>query len=409
MNTEWLYGLAHLTLLSYVGIALAMVQTTIMAVTLYLHRDATHRSLDLHPALRHFFRFWIWITSGILTREWVAVHRKHHTFADKSGDPHSPMNVGLRRILLEGAEFYRREARNPESQRHYGKGTPDDWIERSVYSRHRNAGIVVFVVVNLALFGVPGIIIIAVQMLAMPVLAAGVINGLGHSVGYRNYEVEDASTNIVPWGLIVGGEELHNNHHAFPSSAKFSMRPWEFDVGWLYVVLLRSLGLAKVKRIAPRPHVIGIGQQVDPNAVYAVIRNRMHVLRAYALQVAMPVIEHELGRKSRRRVTRAYHKLLTRSRVLLDARAQCRLQELLAAYPALRTIHEYQEQLRQLWGTADPTRDNLVSMFKSWCMRAEASGIQSLEYFAGTLRSFSFATESTPCGELHAQACSRPH
>ena len=216
MNIEWLYGLAHLTFLSYVGITLVMVQTTIIAVTLYLHRDATHRSLDLHPALRHFFRFWIWLTSSMLTREWVAVHRKHHAFADRSGDPHSPVNAGLARILLEGAEFYKREARNPDSLEYYGKGTPDDWIERRLYARHRNAGIVAFVLVELLLFGVPGIIMIAVQMLAMPVLAAGVVNGLGHSIGYRNYEVENASTNIVPWGLIVGGEELHNNHHAFP-------------------------------------------------------------------------------------------------------------------------------------------------------------------------------------------------
>ncbi|MET0983827.1 MAG: fatty acid desaturase [Steroidobacteraceae bacterium] len=393
MNIGWLYGLAQLSFWSIVWITLAMVQTTIMAVTLYLHRDATHRSLDLHPSLRHFFRFWIWLTSSMLTREWVAVHRKHHALADRSGDPHSPVTAGLGRLLLEGAELYKREARNPDTQEHYGNGTPDDWIERRVYSRHRNAGIVAFVVLELVLFGVPGIIMIAIQMLAMPVLAAGVINGFGHSLGYRNYEVENASTNIIPWGVIVGGEELHNNHHAFPSSAKFSVRPWEFDAGWLYVVCLRSLGLAKVKRVAPRPAVMGIGQPADPNAVYAVIHNRMHVLRAYATQVVAPVLEHELRSESQS-VARVARKLLVRSPVLLDTVARCRLQQLIEAYPALRTVHEGQEQLRQLWETVTPTKDKLSDMFRGWCVRAEASGIKPLEDFAGTLRRFSFVADN---------------
>lgn len=386
MNLEWLYGLIHVGFWSYVWIALAMVQTTMMAVTVYLHRDATHRSLDLHPALRHFFRFWIWFTSSMLTREWVAVHRKHHAFADTEGDPHSPVTAGLRRILLEGAEFYKREARNPVCVQQYGKGAPDDWVERRIYSRHRNAGIVAFVVLQLLLFGVPGIIMIAVQMLAMPVLAAGVINGFGHGIGYRNYEVENASRNIIPWGLFIGGEELHNNHHAFPSSAKFSIRPWELDAGWLCVVVLRSLGLAKVKRVAPRSCVIAARQQADDHAAHAVVRNRMHVLRAYATQVIAPVLEHELGSELPRRAARAARKLLTRSPMLLDTNARHRLQQLLAAHAMLRTVHDCQEQLRQLWGTVASTREDMAETFAIWCGRAEASGIQALEEFAGTLR-----------------------
>jgi stearoyl-CoA desaturase (Delta-9 desaturase) len=392
-----------------VGITLAMVQITVMAVTLYLHRDATHRSLDLHPALRHFFRFWIWMTSSMLTREWVAVHRKHHAFADKDGDPHSPVRAGLSRILLEGAEFYRREARNPDSVQQYGKGTPDDWLERRIYSRHRNVGIVAFVALELVLFGGPGIIMIAVQMLAMPVLAAGVINGFGHSIGYRNYEVENASTNIVPWGLLIGGEELHNNHHAFPSSAKFSMQPWEFDVGWLWVMLLKSLGLARVRRVASRPCFIGVGQQADPDAVHAVIHHRMHVLRAYATQVVAPVLAREFCRDSRRHLLRTARKLLTRSPVLLDAVARRRLQELLEAHPSLKTVHDCQEQLRQLWETANPTRDDVVRMFRSWCARAEASGIQSLEHFAGMLRRFSFAVGEYERGHKAVRSAGRRH
>jgi len=390
MNLDWSYGLIHLGFWSYVWISLAMVQTTMMAVTVYLHRDATHRSLDLHPALRHFFRFWIWFTSSMLTREWVAVHRKHHAFADTEGDPHSPVTAGLRRILLEGAEFYKREARNPDCVRQYGKGAPDDWIERHIYSRHRNAGIVAFIVLQLLLFGVPGIIIIAVQMLAMPVLAAGVINGFGHGIGYRNYEVDNASRNIIPWGLFIGGEELHNNHHAFPSSAKFSIRPWELDAGWLCVVVLRSLGLAKVKRVAPRSCVIA-ARQADDSAAHAVIRNRMHVLRAYATQVIAPVLEHELGRELPRRATRDARKLLMRSPTLLDTNARHRLQQLLAAHPMLRTVHDCQEQLRQLWGTVASTQEDAAARFASWCGRAEASGIRALEQFAGTLRHLAYA------------------
>jgi stearoyl-CoA desaturase (delta-9 desaturase) len=324
----------------------------------------------------------------MLTREWVAVHRKHHAFADTEGDPHSPVIAGLRRILLQGAEFYKREARNPDCVQQYGKGAPDDWIERRIYSRHRNAGIVAFIVLQLLLFGVPGIIIVAVQMLAMPLFAAGVINGFGHGIGYRNYEVENASRNIIPWGLFIGGEELHNNHHAFPSSAKFSIRPWEVDVGWLCIVVLRSLGLAKVKRVAPRSCVIAARQQADDHAAHAVIHNRMHVLRAYAAQVIAPVLEHELGRELPRRAAR---KLLTRSPTLLDATARQRLQQLLAAHPMLRTVHDCQEQLRQLWGTVASTKEDVEGRFASWCGRAEASGIRALEEFAGTLRHLALA------------------
>lgn len=391
MNVEWLYGLADLRSWSCVWITLAMVQTTVMAVTVYLHRDAAHRSLDLHPALRHFFRFWIWMTSGMLTREWVAVHRKHHAFTDTVGDPHSPVTAGLRRILLEGAEFYRREARNPACTQQYGTGAPDDWVERRIYSRYRNAGIVGFVALELVLFGVPGIMMIAVQMLAMPVLAAGVINGFGHSIGYRSYEVENASTNIIPWGLIVGGEELHNNHHAFPASAKFSIRPWELDTGWLCVVVLRSLGLAQVKRVVPRVCVVAARPQTDRDAAHAVINNRMQVLKAYATQVIAPVLSREIGRKWPRQVARASRKLLIRSPTMLDANARHRLQQLLAAHPALKTVHDCQEQLRQLWLATNPARDDAAGMFASWCARAEASGVNALEEFSRRLRCLTFA------------------
>jgi stearoyl-CoA desaturase (delta-9 desaturase) len=240
VNLDFLYGILNLSFWSYVVVTFLMVQFTFMGVTLYLHRDATHRSLDLHPALRHVFRFWLWLTSGIVTREWVSVHRKHHARCETPDDPHSPVIFGLKKVLLEGAELYQVQARNPETQEKFGRGTPDDWMERNIYSRYRNGGITALFFIDLLLFGVPGIIVFAVQMMANPVMAAGVINGIGHYYGYRNFECPDAARNIVPWGLLVAGEELHNNHHAFPSSAKFSIYRWEFDIGWMYICVFRA-------------------------------------------------------------------------------------------------------------------------------------------------------------------------
>jgi len=243
-DLEFLYGVLNLGVWGYVIATVISLQITIVCVTVYLHRDATHRSLDLHPAIRHFARFWIWFTAAMLTREWVAVHRKHHAKCETADDPHSPVIYGLKKVLLEGAELYQVQARNPETLEKYGRGCPSDWMEINLYTKHRNVGIIALIVLDLVLFGVPGILIVTVQMLAMPLLAAGVINGIGHHSGYRNFECPDAARNIVPWGILLGGEELHNNHHAFPSSAKFSVRRWEFDIGWLWIKVFSALGLA---------------------------------------------------------------------------------------------------------------------------------------------------------------------
>lgn len=241
-------GLLNLSFWGYVAVALVWVHITMIGVTLYFHRDQAHRSVDLHPAVRHFFRFWLWMNTGAPTKEWVAVHRKHHAFCEREGDPHSPRLFGLKKVLFEGAELYRAEARNPETLEKYGKGTPDDWLERNVYGRFTYTGIALLVVLDLVLFGVPGIILIAVQLSNMPFMAAGVINGLAHAKGYRNFQTDDSSTNLWPIGIIVAGEELHNNHHAFPTSARFSMRPHEIDLGWLHLKVLSWLGLAKIRR-----------------------------------------------------------------------------------------------------------------------------------------------------------------
>lgn len=386
MNLDFLYGILNLSFWGYVLVTFVMVQITFMGVTLYLHRDATHRSLDLHPALRHFFRLWLWMSSGIVTREWVAVHRKHHARCETADDPHSPVIFGLKKVLLEGAELYQAQARNPETVEKFGRGTPDDWMERNVYLRYRNFGILLMVIIDLLLFGVPGIIVLAVQMLANPLMAAGVINGIGHYYGYRNFECPDAARNVMPWGFLVAGEELHNNHHAFPSSAKFSIHRWEFDIGWLYIRVFQALGLARVIRVAPSPARVA-RKHVDLETVRAVIVNRMHVLREYTRNVTVPVFREQLltagGNLSRR-----VKKLLVREPVLLDTAAMSRLKEVLAANQTLQTVHEFRERLRVLWSGANMSNENLLQHLKDWIAQAEASGIKVLQDFAGSLRGY---------------------
>jgi stearoyl-CoA desaturase (Delta-9 desaturase) len=389
VNLDFLYGILNLSFWQYALAAFLMVQFTFMGVTLYLHRDATHRSLDLHPALRHVFRFWLWMSSGIVTKEWVAVHRKHHARCETPDDPHSPVVYGLKKVLLEGAELYQAVARNPETTEKFGRGTPNDWMERNVYLRYRNFGIVFMVLVDLLLFGVPGIIIIAVQMLANPLMAAGVINGLGHHSGYRNFECPDAARNIMPWGFLVAGEELHNNHHAFPSSAKFSIHRWEFDIGWLYIRVFQAFGLAKVIRVAPAPMRVPSRKHIDIETVRAVIVNRMHVLRDYTRTVTLPVFRQELKEASGK-VSRRVKKLLVREPVLLDNSAQTRLQEVLASNKTLHTVHEYRERLRILWsGSTNMSNEKLLQHLKDWIAQAEASGIKVLQDFAASLRGYS--------------------
>lgn len=390
---EYLYGVLNLSLSGYVIATVIMVQITMMAVTLYLHRDQAHRAINLHPALRHFFRFWIWATSGMLTREWVAVHRKHHAFCETADDPHSPQIFGLKKVLFEGAELYRAEKDNPETLEKYGRGAPDDWLEKNVYQRYPWGGIALTLFVDLLLFGVPGITIFAIQMMSMPLFAAGVINGLGHHSGYRNFECDDAATNLLPWGFVIGGEELHNNHHAFPTSAKFSVRRWEFDLGWLYICVFRALGLAKVNKVAPRPVLqADPPQHVDLETLRAIIVNRMHVLRDYTRQVTLPVLRNERELAAGGSAFRTARKLLVRQPKLLDDTAKNRLSELLSRNSSLHTVHEFREKLRTLWSGANVSNERLLQQLKDWCAEAEQSGIDALQDFAERLRSYQIAS-----------------
>jgi stearoyl-CoA desaturase (delta-9 desaturase) len=369
-----------------------MIQLTVLSVTLYLHRDATHRAVDLHPAVRHVFRFWLWFTTGIVTREWVAVHRKHHAKCETADDPHSPVVHGLRKVLLEGAELYQDEADRPETRERYGRGCPDDWLERHVYSGHSYYGIALMVVSFVVLFGVPGIIMIAVQLVSQPLMAAGIINGVGHHAGYRNFESEDASRNVVPWGVLLGGEELHNNHHAYPSSARFSMRWWEFDIGWFVIRILSLFGLAEVRRLPPK--TVTNRDQIDLETVRAVVVNRMDVLRAYSRRVTLPVWKRERARLGD--LPRRAKRLLIRQPRLLDRDSRQRLATLLAESQALATVVEYRQQLQALWDETAASNDRLIAGLKDWCAQAEASGIKALEDFAQSLRHYGIRPAINP-------------
>ena len=387
---EHYYGILGLGFWGYVIAGAIGVHITLIAITLYHHREQAHRSVDLHPALRHFFRFWLWMNTGVITKQWVAVHRKHHAMCERDGDPHSPQLVGLKTVLLQGAELYRQEARNTETVEKYGRGTPDDWVERHLYSRWPNVGVGLLFFVVVFLFGLPGIALYGFQMITMPLLAAGIINGLSHARGYRNFETEDASTNLWPLAVFVAGEELHNNHHAFPSSARFSQHPWEIDLGWLHLRLFAALGLARIRRVAPKPELVEEPSSLDIEALRSILINRMHVLRHYRKSVTFPVLRGEIRQykgKARAPIRRA-KRWLTRHPSQLDNQSQQRLAELMEKYPSLKTVMEHRNELKALWETTDLSNERLLAELMRWCSRAEASGIKALEEFSAYLKSF---------------------
>lgn len=387
------YGLANLDIVGYVVVTLLWLHATLIAVTLYFHRDQAHRSVDLHPVVRHIFRFWLWLNTGASTREWVAVHRKHHAHCEKEGDPHSPRLFGLKKVLLEGAELYRIEARKPETIEKYAKGCPNDWLENNLYHHPVNSylGIFMLVTADLLLFGVPGIVMIALQLVSMPFLAAGVINGLSHAKGYRNFETDDGSTNLWPIGLIIAGEELHNNHHAFPTSARFSMRPHEVDMGWLHLKVLVFFGLAKIRRVATLPELEKKASTVpEIDELRAIIVNRMHVLRHYTYNVTLPVLRREaesLGDNANS-MLRAARKTLSRHPQMLDELSRKRLADLAERHPRFQTVLQFRNELKNLWEGAHTSNERLLADFREWCVRAEQSGIQGLAEFVAYLRSF---------------------
>ncbi len=388
---DLLLGLFDAPLWALVVWTLVSCHITLMSVTLFLHRAQAHRSVVLHPVLSHFFRFWLWLTTGMVTREWVAVHRKHHARCETEEDPHSPMHYGIATVLLKGAELYREEAACPETLDKFGLGTPDDWLERQLYSALPMLGVGLLAVTQFILFGLAGIAVFAFQMLCIPVLAAGVINGLAHYWGSRNYETDDAATNLTPLAVLICGEELHNNHHAYPSSAKFSLRRWELDLGWCYLRLFSWLRLASIKRIAPEPTFDSDKLLMDMDTVKAIIGSKMHVMENYARSVIRPVHRTELtGATGGLKVslTAVRHELFA-SDLLLDDAGRLRLQAALSASDALQTVYEFGQRLQAIWNAAGVSQERLLHSLQEWCQQAEATGIQCLQEFAEALHGYS--------------------
>ncbi|APZ42069.1 fatty acid desaturase [Acidihalobacter ferrooxydans] len=394
-----LYGLLDLPWWGYVLVALALTHVTIVSVTLFLHRAQAHRALEMHPALAHFFRFWLWLTTGMITREWVAVHRKHHAKCETAEDPHSPHHKGIGTVLWQGAELYGEETARAETVEHYGHGAPDDWLERHLYTPYNLAGVALMLLLDLALFGVYGIIIWAVQMIWIPFWAAGVINGLGHWWGYRNYETTDGSTNLGPLGILIGGEEMHNNHHAFPGSAKFSLKRWEFDIGWMYLSIFRAAGLVRIKKLAPKPVFDPSKDRVDLETARAVVVGRLHLMAQFARLVMLPVLHDELDKAdaSCRRLLKRGRRVLVREESRMDARAQNRLMQALQHNETLQTVYEYRVRLQALWARSQGTEKFLAAL-QEWCAQAEASGIQALQDFARAVRGYSLAPRPVAVG-----------
>ena len=392
----WYNGLLDLSVWQLIAVTLVLTHITIVSVTVYLHRYSAHRSLELHPALKHFFRFWLWLTTSMNTREWTAIHRKHHAKCETPDDPHSPVHKGLGTVLRKGAELYMEEAKNEETLRIYGKNCPDDWIERNLYSRFPIAGVTLMAIIDLALFGVLGITVWTVQMMWIPVLAAGVINGLGHALGYRNFECRDAATNILPWGILIGGEELHNNHHTYPNSAKLSVKKWEFDMGWLWIRLFSLLGLAEVRRTAPIAHRVEGKQTLDMDTAMAILNNRFQIMAQYRKLVIKPAVRSELARmdESVRHLFRRAKRLLSRETSLLDDRHQARIQTMLEHSQALKVIYEKRLALQQIWGRTSANSHEMLQALKDWCNQAEESGIKALQEFADSLRTYSLRPAS---------------
>ena len=387
---DWLaHGLWDLAWWQIVLFTLAMTHVTMISVTVFLHRHQAHRSLDLHPIASHFFRLWLWLTTGQVTKEWAAIHRKHHAKCEQEQDPHSPHIHGIKTVLLRGAELYRAESKNKETMARFGHGTPDDWIERNVYTRYSWQGVGLMMVIDLALFGVAGLVVWAVQMAWTPIMAAGIINGAGHYWGYRNFEAPDASTNLSPWGILIAGEELHNNHHTYPTSAKLSIKPYEFDIGWMYFTLLKSVGLASVKKVPPRLQLGSIQPVADEKTLEALIAHRYEVMAGFARELrrsAQAELAMLKARQADVSVLKAAARWLHRDEDKVPQAVRAQLARARAEHPVLDKMVTMREELRQLWLSTSASREQLAADLQAWCQRAEASGISALQQFSQQLR-----------------------
>jgi stearoyl-CoA desaturase (delta-9 desaturase) len=391
---EWLsYGVLKLDAWQIVLYTLGVTHVTIASVTIFLHRAQAHRALELHAIPSHFFRFWLWMTTGMVTKEWVAIHRKHHAKCETVDDPHSPVTRGIKTVLLTGSELYRAEAKVQETLNKYGHNTPDDWLEREFYTGRSRLGVILMLFINVLLFGVVGVSVWAVQMIWIPITAAGIINGIGHYWGYRNFEAVDASTNVSPWGIIIGGEELHNNHHTYPTSAKLSVKPFEFDIGWAYIRTLEILGLAKVRKTAPQLKLGAVKPMADGQTLEALIANRYEVMANYARGLRS-VCAAELDKLKAQGAENTQHwaqmrlaqRWLHRDDDKIPADVKLEVAQARALSPALDKLVAMREELRQLWTRSNVSAEQLVIDLQAWCHKAEQSGITTLQQFSVQLR-----------------------
>ncbi|MFV9473360.1 fatty acid desaturase [Advenella sp. RU8] len=389
-------GLLQLSWWQLILVTLVLTHITIVAVTIFLHRSQTHRGLDLHPVVSHFFRLWLWLTTGMVTKEWVAIHRKHHAKCEKEGDPHSPIVYGIEKVMWKGAELYREESANEETLKRYGHGTPDDWLERNVYTRHSGLGIILTLVVDVLLFGAAGLTVWAIQMAWIPFWAAGVVNGLGHYIGYRNFSSPDSSTNLFPIGIIIGGEELHNNHHAYGTSAKFSSKWYEFDIGWLYIKLMGYVGLAKVRKVAPKLKLEHNSGQVTEKTLQGVITHRYEIMTRYAdllKQAAQAEIDRLKSVKDSFSIQQAallktVADRITQAEQSLKPTEKEELEQALSQNKVLATLVNMRDELTRVWASSTASSEQLLQDLQAWCQQAQQSGIQGLEQFALRLRRY---------------------
>ncbi|MEQ1592012.1 MAG: fatty acid desaturase [Thiobacillaceae bacterium] len=386
-------GVFDLSWWAYVLVTLGLTHITIAAVTIFLHRSQAHRAVDLHPIVSHFFRFWLWLTTGQVTKEWVSIHRKHHAKCETADDPHSPQVLGIKKVFWQGAELYRAESRNMETMHKYGHGTPDDWVERTIYTPYSAHGVILMLAINLVLFGPIGLTIWAVQMAWIPVTAAGIINGIGHYWGYRNFACEDASTNIVPWGILIGGEELHNNHHAYGTSARLSNKWYEFDIGWLYIKLMSYVGLATVRKVAATVKWQAAKPLCDLDSLQAIITHRYDVMtryvrstkREYAAELAKLKAGAHLPQGLSLATFRRWVHIEPTELAVAD---KAKLDQVLGKSERLQTVYRMRQELAAIWGRSTASREQLLEQLQAWCKRAETSGIQSLQDFSVRLRRY---------------------
>jgi stearoyl-CoA desaturase (Delta-9 desaturase) len=376
---------------------LIVTHITIAGVTVFLHRSQAHRSLDLHAIPSHFFRFWLWMTTGMVTKQWVAIHRKHHAKCETEADPHSPQTRGIGQVMLRGAELYRTESKNQETISKYGHGTPDDWIEKNLYTKYSAHGVALLLITNFCLFGVLGLTVWAIQMIWIPFFAAGVINGLGHYWGYRNFESSDASTNISPWGIIIGGEELHNNHHTFATSARLSNKWYEFDIGWLYIKLMSYIGWAHIKKIAPvarisKPALLKNHHLCDLETLNTLIHNRYDAMARYQKiiascyeQEADKIKEHAKDLLSS---AGQFKNLLIKPAVDLSDDEQQAIKNVLEQSKSIQVLYQMSQELQNLWSRSSLSKEQLLENFQEWCAKAEQSGHDKLVEFSKIIRNY---------------------